>query len=91
MGTEGQHESGLDCDEALHRLYHFLDGELTATRRAEIEAHLNGCSPCVDMYGFEAELRRVIACKCQESVPAELRERIAIAIHHEHSRTAQPK
>lgn len=88
MGTEGQHGSELDCDEALHRLYHFLDGELTPSRRAEIEEHLNGCSPCVDMYGFEAELRRVIACKCQESVPMELRERIALAIRHEHVKSA---
>lgn len=74
----------LDCREALHRIYHFLDGELTLERRTQIEAHLNSCSPCLEMFGFEAELRRVVACKCKEAVPDELRERIALAIHHEH-------
>ncbi|MHB8245772.1 MAG: mycothiol system anti-sigma-R factor [Acidimicrobiales bacterium] len=78
----------LDCREALHRIYHFLDGELTAERRSQIEAHLNCCSPCLDMFGFEAELRKVVACKCQEAVPDELREKIAASIHHEHDRMA---
>ena len=80
------HSDELDCREALHRIYHFLDGELTPERRRQIEDHLNGCSPCFEMYGFEAELRRLVACKCQEAVPDELRARIAAALHHEHDK-----
>lgn len=82
------HRHELDCREALHRIYHFLDGELTVERRSEIELHLNGCSPCLDMFGFEAELRKVVACKCKETAPDTLRERIAEAIHHEHDAAA---
>ena len=78
----------VDCREALHRIYHFLDGELTVERRSEIEAHLNGCSPCLDMFGFESELRKVVACKCKETVPDSLRVRIAQAIDHEHDGAA---
>ncbi len=74
----------FDCREALHRIYHFLDGELTPVRRHEIEAHLDGCSPCLQMFGFEAELRRVVHDKCRDDVPDSLRERIAEAIQHEH-------
>lgn len=74
----------LDCKEALHRIYHFLDGEVTVERRVQIEAHLNGCSPCLQMFGFESELRKVVACRCQETVPDGLRARIAQAIEHEH-------
>jgi mycothiol system anti-sigma-R factor len=85
MGSHPQDEH-LDCREALHRIYHFLDGELTTERRREIEEHLNGCSPCLQMFGFESEIRRIVACKCQEVVPEGLRERIAAAIHHEHDR-----
>lgn len=81
MGDHGQAE--FDCREALHRIYHFLDGELTPVRRQEIEAHLDRCSPCLHMFGFEAELRRVVHDKCQDAVPAGLRERIAESIHHE--------
>ena len=81
MGSSNNDE---DCREALHRIYHFLDGELTPERRAEIETHLNLCSPCLQMFGFEAELRRVVANKCRDSVPSSLRARIAESINHEH-------
>ncbi len=86
MGSTEEHNE-LDCREALHRIYHFLDGELTSGRRAQIEAHLNHCSPCLNMFGFEAELRKVVACRCQESVPDSLRLRIAEAIDHAHEET----
>jgi mycothiol system anti-sigma-R factor len=79
------HEAEFDCREALHRIYHFLDGELTSVRRHEIETHLDGCSPCFQMYGFETELRRVVHDKCRDAVPETLRQRIADAIDHEHA------
>lgn len=77
----------VDCREALHRIYHFLDGELTSERRVRIEAHLDGCSPCLNVFGFEAELRRLVADKCRDAVPEGLRARIADAIDHEHDHT----
>jgi mycothiol system anti-sigma-R factor len=83
MGDSG-HSDEFDCREALHRIYHFLDGELTSVRRREIESHLDSCSPCLQMFGFESELRRVVADKCRDAVPDGLRERIAGALHHEH-------
>lgn len=72
-----------DCEEAVHRIYHFLDGELTDERRRAIAAHLDLCGPCVDAYGFESELRRVVADRCRDHVPERLRARIAEAIQHE--------
>ncbi len=72
-----------DCGEAVHRLYHFLDGELDDGRRLVIQTHLDGCLPCLDAFDFEKELRAVIARKCQERVPDDLRARIAVAIQHE--------
>ena len=30
----------MNCDEAVHQLYHFLDGEFTEERRAQIAEHL---------------------------------------------------
>lgn len=79
----GGSERVADCTETIHTLYHYLDGELTEEVRASITAHLDGCSPCVEVFDFEAELRRVIADRCRDHVPEQLRERIAIAIHHE--------
>jgi anti-sigma factor (TIGR02949 family) len=72
-----------DCLDALHRLYHFLDGELTPETRQAIEAHLDACRPCLEAFDFEAELRRVIAAKCRDNVPHGLKERIAAAIDHD--------
>ncbi|HZT64934.1 MAG TPA: mycothiol system anti-sigma-R factor [Acidimicrobiales bacterium] len=81
---------GDDCGEAIHRLYHFLDGELTEDRRVEIQRHLDDCGPCLEAFDFEAELRITIAHKCREEVPESLRLRVAAAIHHEMQLSAGP-
>lgn len=72
------HDHGTEnCDEALHDLYTFLDGELTDSKRDKIRGHLDDCSPCLEVYDFEAELRLVIKQRCQEQVPDSLRQRVA--------------
>jgi len=73
----------MNCDEAVHQLYHFLDGELTEERRAQISAHLAYCAPCGGAAEFEAELRHVIANHCRDHVPESLIRRIAEAIDEE--------
>ena len=78
-GTWGE----IDCEESIHSLYHYLDGELTEERRRELQTHLDHCAPCVARYEFETELRRVIADRCKDHVPDELRRRVANAIDHE--------
>ena len=72
-----------DCTSTIHRLYHYLDGELTEESRIAIRRHLDECAPCLEKVDFEAELRRVIADRCKDRVPEQLRDRIARAIHHE--------
>ena len=73
----------VDCDEAVHQLYHFLDGELTEERRVRIAEHLVYCAPCGGAVEFEAELRLVIANHCRDHVPESLIRRIAEAIDEE--------
>jgi mycothiol system anti-sigma-R factor len=68
------------CDDALNELYRFLDHELDETARLHIEAHLDGCSTCLEAFDFEVELRRVIRSRCQERVPDELRSKVLRAI-----------
>jgi mycothiol system anti-sigma-R factor len=67
----------VDCDQAIHRVYEYLDGELTMWRRRAIARHLDDCPPCAQGFVFEIELRRVVVTKCQEQAPDELRERVA--------------
>jgi mycothiol system anti-sigma-R factor len=69
-----------ECREALDRLYTFLDGELTEERRHEIQDHLSTCLPCLEAFDFEAELKVLIATRCRDEVPAQLRVRVALAL-----------
>ena len=50
---------------------------------AKIKRHLDDCSPCLEAYDFEAELRVAIARKCRDSVPETLRIRIHEALLQE--------
>jgi len=76
-------EGEADCREAVERLYYFLDGELTAERRAVIQHHLDACSDCIEAYEFELELRVAIARGCREVVPEALRMRVFDALSGE--------
>ena len=80
MGTE---DGAADCGQTVERLYQFIDGELTDERRQQIERHLDECSPCLQAVGFERELRVVIANRCKDRVPEELRQRIRAALEKE--------
>ena len=82
-GAKALFGNTTDCNEAVHQLYHFLDGELTEERRARIAEHLNFCAPCGGAAEFEAELRQVIANRCKDHVPESLIRRIATAIDEE--------
>ncbi len=84
---EGDAEEA-DCGEAVERLYHYLDGELTEERRAKIQRHLDECHSCVEAYGFEAELRQLIANRCKDHVPPSLLERIRAALAEEEAKQA---
>ena len=72
-----------DCNETLRELYLYLDGQLTEEDKVHIQHHLDDCSPCLEAYDFEAELRLVIRSRCVDQVPESLRARIAKALERE--------
>jgi len=71
------------CDEALEKLYEYIDHELPDDELSRIGDHLKDCSPC------ESELRinekiKALASQCGgECAPTELRERILMTIQQE--------
>ena len=73
----------IDCSDAIHTMYHFLDGEMTPERRQHIQHHLEECLPCFEAFDFEAELRQLIAHKCREQAPESLKHRVADALRME--------
>jgi mycothiol system anti-sigma-R factor len=83
-------EPKSQCQDALHELYGYLDGELTDDRRAAIHRHLDECQPCAEPYDFEAELREVVRRKCQEQVPDNLMAKVRDALEREQTRGTTP-
>lgn len=50
----GQHEiRDLTCEEALARVYEYLDGELGADAHEEVRQHLERCRNCYPYFDFE--------------------------------------
>ncbi len=80
MINDGEKRS---CQETMQRLYDFLDGELTDSKRQAIKEHLDTCSPCLDAFGFEEELRHMLATKCRDKVPDVFLHRISLALSSE--------
>ena len=66
-----------DCAETMRELDIFLDGEISVEQRDAIRAHLDGCMDCLGAFDFHAELKMVIAAKCQnDEMPPGLLNRI---------------
>ena len=66
-----------DCKETIRELDIFLDGEISAAHSEAIRAHLDGCMDCLGAFDFHAELKAVIATKCNnDEMPPDLLRRI---------------
>jgi len=70
-----------NCDDALGDLYRFLDHELDDETREHVERHLRDCSPCLEAFDFEAELRVMIRDRSRERIPEALRARVLEALN----------
>ncbi|MCL2423272.1 MAG: mycothiol system anti-sigma-R factor [Micrococcales bacterium] len=66
-----------DCDDALARLWAYLDSELGELDAAQVQAHLDDCEGCLGEYEVEVVLRRVLRRGCTERAPETLRLRIS--------------
>jgi mycothiol system anti-sigma-R factor len=72
---------GTDCSEVLHRVYEYLDGEMTLADTAKIKHHLEACGPCLQEYDLDQALKALVkrSCACEEA-PVELRTQIMARI-----------
>jgi mycothiol system anti-sigma-R factor len=69
--------SPTDCEHVLRQIELYLDGELVALERVEIERHLGECSPCHGHSEFQRKLKEMLREKCGgHEVPPEFAERI---------------
>lgn len=76
------HYDDICCDDICRDLHVYLDGETTVAPRSVIALHLQDCQSCAGAFGFEAQVRVVVArCCCEEPVPESLRVRVLQAIY----------
>ena len=73
--------AGTDCSEVLHRVYEYLDGEMTATDTQKIRHHLDECAPCLKEYDLDLVVKALVkrSCECEEA-PVALRTQIMTRI-----------
>jgi mycothiol system anti-sigma-R factor len=69
-----------DCAQALARVYEYLDGELSPADLDKIREHIDDCGPCLQQYDLDVALKALVRRSCQESAPADLRERIMVKL-----------
>jgi mycothiol system anti-sigma-R factor len=86
-GDHSDEQDTADCREAVERLYHYLDGELTPEKRVVIQRHLDDCHDCIEAFEFEAELRMAVSRSCRDPVPESLIIRVHQAISFEAGQT----
>lgn len=66
----------ISCSEAVDRLWHYLEQELTQDRRAEIEHHLAFCRRCCGELEFARELRRFLKDAARPQLPPDVEDRL---------------
>ena len=67
----------MNCEDVIHELSDFIDGELDATSRQELESHLKECSDCKLVVD---QTKKTIEIFC-DSEPVELPSEVRSRLH----------
>ncbi|KZM71816.1 mycothiol system anti-sigma-R factor [Nocardia terpenica] len=71
----------LDCSAVLADVWLMLDGECDDATRERLRHHMDHCSPCIEAYGLEEKLKRLLSRKCGgDRAPDSLRERLTLEL-----------
>ena len=75
------HAGPGDCSEVLHRIFEYLDGEMSAADVRRVAAHLGECQPCLAEHDLDVALKQVVRRSCQgETAPMAIRTQIMARI-----------
>lgn len=67
----------INCNEAVKKLYEYLDRQLTDEEATEVRLHLDRCPHCRDYYNFEEGVLTRVSQVCRQvEVPQTLVERV---------------
>ena len=71
------HAGHGDCSEVLHRIYEYLDGEMSTDDVRRVAAHLSECQPCLAEHDLDVALKQAVRRSCSgEAAPAAVRMQI---------------
>lgn len=70
----------IDCTEAVHRMWGYLDNALERGPSAEFETHLEVCQRCCGELEFSRHLKEMAASTSSETLPDPLRRRIDLLL-----------
>jgi mycothiol system anti-sigma-R factor len=75
--SQDTHAGHGDCSEVLHRIYEYLDGEMSADDVRRVAAHLGECQPCLAEHDLDMALKQAVRRSCSgESAPPAVRLQI---------------
>jgi anti-sigma factor (TIGR02949 family) len=69
-------QSPMSCQEAIERLWAYIDAELPGDEVDALKTHLEVCSACYPHYDFQKALCQFLRNQPQRCAPPELRRRI---------------
>jgi len=73
----GRESEDIECAGVLRDVWLFLDDEMDPENRAAVEAHLDGCSPCLEEANLDQKLKALLHDKCGgDRAPEQLRQRL---------------
>lgn len=68
------------CQEALDKLFEYIDGELPDSDLIRIGEHLRECPPCEAEHQINEKIRLLVSQAHGEKAPHQLRERVLSTI-----------
>ena len=80
-----------NCDEALDNLYLFLDKEIDNASIEEIQAHIDNCSSCLNVYDLERVVKALVSRSCAEKAPEPLRAKVLYTIRSVHVQVTEER
>lgn len=69
-----------ECEEALDRLFEYIDGELTPAELEQVGAHLKDCPPCEAERQLNEKIKTRVSSTGGECAPEALRARIVATL-----------
>jgi anti-sigma factor RsiW len=78
----------LNCEEVIHELSDYIDGELAGALQQELESHLDECSDCKLVVN---QTKKTIEIFCDSEpieLPAEVRSRLHDALRRKFKEAA---